>query len=184
MGHSHHHKMMGMATPEQMNKLEASNSTDFDRLYLNLMIRHHDGAIDMVDRLNEFPGSAYDPQLYEFVTDLENDQAVEIERMNGILISLSDDPRAGLKPGVYDAGIAILNMELTASLKKPTGFFDPDNPLERGVVEPEEDDESGESQEERSIESLASSQRYPMLSFSNTDMAFTCLLYTSPSPRD
>ena len=93
--------------------------------------------------------------------------------MNGILISLSDDPRAGLKPGVYDAGIAILNMELTASLKKPTGFFDPDNPLERGVVEPEEDDESGESQEERSIESLASSQRYPMLSFSNTDMAFT-----------
>ena len=127
----------------------------------------------MVDRLNEFPGSAYDPQLYEFVTDLENDQAVEIERMNGILISLSDDPRAGLKPGVYDAGIAILNMELTASLKKPTGFFDPDNPLERGVVEPEEDDESGESQEERSIESLASSQRYPMLSFSNTDMAFT-----------
>ena len=172
-GHSHHHKMMGMATPEQMNKLEASNSTDFDRLYLNLMIRHHDGAIDMVDRLNEFPGSAYDPQLYEFVTDLENDQAVEIERMNGILISLSDDPRAGLKPGVYDAGIAILNMELTASLKKPTGFFDPDNPLERGVVEPEEDDESGESQEERSIESLASSQRYPMLSFSNTDMAFT-----------
>ena len=173
MGQSHHHKMMGMATPEQMNKLEASNSTDFDRLYLNLMIRHHDGAIDMVDRLNEFPGSAYDPQLYEFVTDLENDQAVEIERMNGILISLSDDPRAGLKPGVYDAGIAILNMELTASLKKPTGFFDPDNPLERGVVEPEEDDESGESQEERSIESLASSQRYPMLSFSNTDMAFT-----------
>ena len=173
MGHSHHHKMMGMATPEQMNKLEASNSTDFDRLYLNLMIRHHDGAIDMVDRLNEFPGSAYDPQLYEFVTDLENDQAVEIERMNGILISLSDDPRAGLKPGVYDAGIAILNMELTASLKKPTGFFDPDNPLERGVVEPDEEKETSESQEERSIESLASSQRYPMLSFSNTDMAFT-----------
>ena len=173
MSHSHHQKMMGMATPEQMNKLEASNSTDFDRLYLNLMIRHHDGAIDMVDRLNEFPGSAYDPQLYEFVTDLENDQAVEIERMNGILISLSDDPRAGLKPGVYDAGIAILNMELTASLKKPTGFFDPDNPLERGVVEPDEDEENSESQEERSIESLASSQRYPMLSFSNTDMAFT-----------
>ncbi len=172
-GHSHHHKMMGMATPEQMNKLEASNSTDFDRLYLNLMIRHHDGAIDMVDRLNEFPGSAYDPQLYEFVTDLENDQAVEIERMNGILISLSDDPRAGLKPGVYDAGIAILNMELTASLKKPTGFFDPDNPLERGVVEPDEDEENNESQEKRSIESIASSQRYPMLSFSNTDMAFT-----------
>ena len=171
----HHHKMMGMATPEQMMQLESSNSTDFDRLYLNLMIKHHDGAIEMVDRLNEFPGSAYDPQLYEFVTDLENDQAVEIERMNGILISLSDDPRAGLKAGVYDAGEAILNMELIASLKKPTGFFDPKNPLEKGMEETEDEDQSSDSEEEkeRSIESMAYSQRFPMLSFSNTDMAFS-----------
>ena len=171
----HHHKMMGMATPEQMMQLESSDSTDFDRLYLNLMIKHHDGAIDMVDRLNEFPGSAYDPQLYEFVTDLENDQAVEIERMNGILISLSDDPRAGLKAGVYDAGEAILNMELIASLKKPTGFFDPKNPLERGMEDPEDEEQSSDSEEEieRSIESMAYSQRFPMLSFSNTDMAFS-----------
>jgi len=137
------------------------------------MIKHHDGAIDMVERLSEFPGSAYDPQLYEFVTDLENDQEVEIERMNGILIGLSDDPRAGLKAGVYDAGTAILNMKLIAELKKPTGFFDPENPLERGVEDPE-DQESGDAEEDkqRSIESIASSQRYPMLSFSNTDMAF------------
>jgi len=164
---------MGMATPEQMSQLEASNSIDFDRLYLSLMIKHHDGAIDMVERLSEFPGSAYDPQLYEFVTDLENDQEVEIERMNGILIGLSDDPRAGLKAGVYDAGTAILNMKLIAELKKPTGFFDPENPLERGVEDPE-DQESGDAEEDkqRSIESIASSQRYPMLSFSNTDMAF------------
>ena len=172
----HQHKMMGMATPEQMMQLEASNSTDFDRLYLNLMIKHHDGAIEMVDRLNEFPGSAYDPQLYEFVTDLENDQAVEIERMNGILISLSDDPRAGLKAGVYDAGEAILNMELIASLKKPTGFFDPKNPLEKGMEDTEDEDQSSDSEEEekeRSIESMAYSQRFPMLSFSNTDMAFS-----------
>ena len=171
----HHHKMMGMATTEQMMQLEASDSTDFDRLYLNLMIKHHDGAIEMVDRLNEFPGSAYDPQLYEFVTDLENDQAVEIERMNGILISLSDDPRAGLKAGVYDAGEAILNMELIASLKKPTGFFDPKNPLEKGVEDPEDEDQSNDSEEEkeRSIESMAYRQRFPMLSFSNTDMAFS-----------
>jgi len=171
--HMHDHKMMGMATPEQMSQLEASNSIDFDRLYLSLMIKHHDGAIDMVERLSEFPGSAYDPQLYEFVTDLENDQEVEIERMNGILIGLSDDPRAGLKAGVYDAGTAILNMKLIAELKKPTGFFDPENPLERGVEDPE-DQESGDAEEDkqRSIESIASSQRYPMLSFSNTDMAF------------
>lgn len=170
-----HHKMMGMASPEQMKQLDDSDATDFDRLYLNLMIRHHDGAIDMVERLNEFPGSAYDPQLYEFVTDLENDQGVEIERMNGILIGLSDDPRAGLKAGVYDAETAILNMELVATLKKPTGFFDPENPLERGITDPEDDEElkEGEEEKQQSIESIASSQRYPMLSFSNTDMAFS-----------
>ena len=49
----HHHKMMGMATPEQMQQLSQSDSTDFDRMYLNLMINHHEGASDMVDRLNE-----------------------------------------------------------------------------------------------------------------------------------
>ncbi len=167
--HMHHHKMMGMATPEQMQQLSESNSTDFDRMYLNLMIKHHEGAIDMVERLNEYPGSAYDPQLYEFVSDLSNDQAVEIERMNGILIDLSDDPRANLAAGLFDAEIAISNMELIASLKKPVGFFDPDNRLEKGLSNEEEEDE----EEESSIESSASNQRRPMLSFDNTDMAFS-----------
>ena len=169
--HMHHHKMMGMATPEQMQQLSQSDSTDFDRMYLNLMIKHHEGAIDMVDRLNEYPGSAYDPQLYEFVSDLTNDQGVEIERMNGILIDLSDDPRANLAPGLFDAGVAISNMELIASLKKPVGFFDPDNRLEKGLSNEEDKDE--EEEEESSIESLASNQRRPMLSFDNTDMAFS-----------
>ncbi len=169
--HMHHHKMMGMATPEQMQQLNQSDSTDFDRMYLNLMIKHHEGAIEMVDRLNEYPGSAYDPQLYEFVSDLTNDQGVEIERMNGILIDLSDDPRANLAPGLFDAGVAISNMELIASLKKPVGFFDPDNRLEKGLSNEEDKDE--EEEEESSIESLASNQRRPMLSFDNTDMAFS-----------
>ena len=169
--HMHHHKMMGMATPEQMQQLSQSDSTDFDRMYLNLMIKHHEGAIDMVDRLNEYPGSAYDPQLYEFVSDLTNDQGVEIERMNGILIDLSDDPRANLAPGLFDAGVAISNMELIASLKKPVGFFDPDNRLEKGLSNEEDKDE--EDEEESSIESSASDQRRPMLSFDNTDMAFS-----------
>ena len=51
--------------------------------FLNLMINHHDGAIKMVNELRKQSGSAYDPVLNEFVTDLYNDQGVEIERMNG-----------------------------------------------------------------------------------------------------
>ena len=136
MAHAHdmmsmHHKMeMGMATDDQMAALAASESVDFDRQFLTLMIRHHEGAVDMVKDLLDKPGSAYDPVLYEFVGDIKNDQAVEIDQMNGLLVGLSDDPRANLKAGLMDAGIAIKNMTLVASLPKPAGFIDPNNPIE------------------------------------------------------
>ncbi|MEQ1911395.1 MAG: hypothetical protein ABMA15_21435 [Vicinamibacterales bacterium] len=41
------------------------------------------------------------------------------------------DPRVGLKAGIRDAGQAIKNLELVASLPKPAGFFDPQTPLGR-----------------------------------------------------
>jgi len=39
-----------------------------------------------------------------------------------------NDPRVGLKPGLFDAGVAARNMELTATLPRPKGFFDPSRP--------------------------------------------------------
>ena len=129
--HDDHHMhigMAGMASESQLKELEESESTDFDKLFLQLMISHHDGALKMVKDLKEFPGTAYDPILNEFVSDLVNDQSVEIERMNAIAVSLSDDPRSKLSPGHYDAGEAILNLEKVASLKKPIGFYNPNNP--------------------------------------------------------
>ncbi|MDX1501792.1 MAG: DUF305 domain-containing protein [Thermoanaerobaculia bacterium] len=122
------HKMAGMATPEQMAELAAASGIDFDRLFLKLMIAHHEGAVKMVEELLEQPGSAYDPTLFEFTSDVTNDQEAEIERMNALLVSLSDDPRAALAPGFRDAGQAISNLELVAALPKPPGFFDPANP--------------------------------------------------------
>ena len=124
------HVMAGMATPEDMAKLAASKGTDFDRLFLELMIKHHAGAVTMVEELLEQPGSAYDTVLFDFTTDVTNDQTAEIERMNALLVTLSDDPRAGLAAGLYDAGEAILNLRKIASLRRPPGFFDPDNPAE------------------------------------------------------
>jgi len=145
-----HHNMMGMATPEQMTQLAESKSTDFDRLFLQLMITHHDGAIKMVKELREQPGSTYDPLLNEFASDVTNDQAVEIERMNALLIGLSSDPRAGLKAGLYDAGEAILNMQLLVSQHKPLGFYDPANLEERGAANPkDEQDEEAEDEEKK-----------------------------------
>jgi len=177
------HTMAGMATPEQMAELAASESTDFDRMFLELMITHHDGAVKMVEELLEQPGSAYDPVLFDFTTDISNDQTAEIERMNALLVGLSSDPRAGLSAGLHDAGQAILHIELLAALPKPAGFIDPRNPAglppsrlkpddgkpadeekaDPAVGEDEEDDKEDGKEEERS----------PLLSFANTDMAFS-----------
>ena len=167
--HHMHMHMAGMASPQQLKTLENSESTDFDRLFLQLMIAHHDGALEMVEELKKFPGSAFDPILNEFISDLVNDQGVEIERMNIIAVSLSDDPRAGLSPGLYIADEAILNMELIAALRKPVGFFDRDNPEAKGVKDIDDEDED----EEKTTEEKSRALRSPILSFANTDMAFS-----------
>jgi uncharacterized protein (DUF305 family) len=167
--HNLHMKMSGMASETQLKKLKSSIGTDFDRLFLQLMIAHHDGALEMVDELKKYPGSAYDPLLNEFVSDLVNDQAVEIERMNAIAVNLSDDPRAGLFPGIYTADEAIMNLELVSSLRKPKGFFNNEDLANKGITDSNdfEDDEKELTTLEKS-ESLIS----PILNFANTDMAF------------
>src|SRR3954469_4807131 len=50
--------------------------------------------------------------------------------------SAPSDPRLSLKPGLTDAGQAIRNLELVASVPKPQGFFDPKQPA--GVPIPPE----------------------------------------------
>lgn len=172
--HQDHKLMAGMATPEQMAELAASQGTDFDRVFLQLMIKHHEGAVKMVEKLHEQPGSAFDPVLFEFTNDIINDQTAEIEKMNLLLVGISNDPRAGLAAGFTDADSAILNLELVAALPRPRGFFDPDNPSElpsdkldgnstKAAEEAEESEEKSGTEPE---------ERYPLLSFANTDMAF------------
>lgn len=178
-----HHEMAGMATPAQIAALGETRGTDFDRLFLQLMIRHHDGAITMVEKLMKQEGSAYDPVLFEFTNDVTNDQAVEIERMNSMLVLLSEDPRSNLAPGIFDAEQAIANLELVASLRKPAGFYDPANPAERGARALDEEDtedrqrdqtadSSADGKRSKTLEKAADSRRRPMLSFANTDVAF------------
>ncbi|MEM6914046.1 MAG: DUF305 domain-containing protein, partial [Pseudomonadota bacterium] len=157
------HEMMGMATPEQLKQLEASEGTDFDRLFLQLMIPHHEGAITMVEDLRDQSGSLYDPVLFEFTNDIVADQSAEITQMTVLLASLSDDPRAGLAPGHVDAGTAISNLAILTSLPKPRGFVDPSNPSGLPAALPKDDDD----------DKTEWSERYPFLDFANTDMAFS-----------
>ena len=187
------HEMAGMASPEDMARLASLKGIEFDRLFLTLMIEHHEGAVTMVEELLEQPGSAYDPVLFEFTSEVTNSQTTEIERMNALLADLSEDPRAGLAAGFRDAEEAISNLRLVASLPKPAGFFDPDNPAGIPPEKPEDDvDENASEDREVDIEDLAAEdardvlgdpedeekptdedRRTPLLSFANTDMAFS-----------
>ncbi len=160
------HKMAGMATPEQMADLDALQGLAFDRLFLELMINHHVGAVRMVEDLLAQRGSAYDPALFEFANDTTNDQTAEIERMNVVLSSLSSDPRAGLAPGFDDAGQVLYGLNLVSAMARPPGFFDPENLLERPAQMLVD---TGKTQEEEFNED---DKRTPFLSFANTDMAF------------
>ena len=168
------HEMAGMASPDQMAKLATLTGTEFDKLFLQLMIPHHEGALTMVDNLLDQPGSAYDPVLFDFTNDIVNDQKAEIERMNALLASLSGDPRAGLAAGFDNAGQAMSNLQLITTLPKPAGFYDPENPVGLPpIIQPDEEDgKTRNGDDGQSTEDTEWGSRSPLLSFANTDMAF------------
>jgi len=149
-------RMPGMLTDEEMEELEVVSGVAFDRLFLRLMIKHHRGAITMVDNLLDQAGAAQDAQLYAFTSDVSSDQDMEINRMDSMLAELSTDARVQLAAGVDDAGEAIWNMALVASRGKPAGFYEQTNA------------ESGDADEDGSGEEA----RRGLLNFANTDMAF------------
>lgn len=81
--------MPGMLSPNQMAALAAATGSQFDQLFLEGMIIHHQGAIDMVDALLDQPGTGEDPQLGEFLNHVVADQTAEILRMQNLLSELA-----------------------------------------------------------------------------------------------
>ena len=170
-GHAMHsagasHSVPGMATPQQMAALAASKGTAFDRLFLERMIQHHEGAVKMAEELLKRSGSAYDPVLFDFVNEVINDQKAEIKRMSALIPALLEDPRSSLAAGFRNAGQAIRNLALVASLPKPTGFFDPKNPSGAPPAKPAKGKKAAADKKSEA------DPRSPLLSFGNTDMAF------------
>lgn len=86
---SHPMMMKGMLTPEQMRQLDAARDSTFDHLYLTGMIRHHEGALDMVAQLFATPGAAQQSEVFAFATDVDAGQRAEIARMEKILNTLN-----------------------------------------------------------------------------------------------
>lgn len=90
--HAHHMHgatlMPGMLTQDEMKRLEAARGVEFDRLFLEGMIKHHMGALYMVEELFKTPGAGQETEMYAFASDVDSDQRMEIERMGAMLREL------------------------------------------------------------------------------------------------
>jgi uncharacterized protein (DUF305 family) len=87
--HAHHMPgapmMPGMLSEQEMARLAAAKGLEFDKLFLEGMIKHHTGALIMVDQLFKTPGAAQQSEIFAFATDVEADQRAEIDRMTAML---------------------------------------------------------------------------------------------------
>jgi uncharacterized protein (DUF305 family) len=87
--HEHDGALMpGMLTPEEMGRLEAATGAQFDRLFLESMIKHHDGALFMVNELFATAGAGEEPDIFAFASDVDADQRSEIDRMSAMLLEI------------------------------------------------------------------------------------------------
>ena len=84
-GMEHDMLMPGMLTDEEMAALDRARGPEFDRLFLTGMIKHHQGAIDMVDVLFKSYGAAQDETVFKFANDVYADQSTEIDVMHKML---------------------------------------------------------------------------------------------------
>jgi uncharacterized protein (DUF305 family) len=90
--HAHHMPgaplMPGMLTPDEMAKLATVKGPEFDRLFLEGMIKHHSGALTMVADLFATAGAAQGSEIFAFASDVDADQRMEIDRMSAMLKEL------------------------------------------------------------------------------------------------
>jgi uncharacterized protein (DUF305 family) len=87
--HAHHMNgatlMPGMLTAAEMERLAAATGVEFDRLFLASMIKHHEGAVMMVQELFSTPGAGQEAEIFAFASDVDADQRMEIDRMRAML---------------------------------------------------------------------------------------------------
>ena len=77
--------MPGMLSAQQMDALRNAKGAEFDRLFLDGMIQHHNGALIMVKDLFDTAGAGQDADIFNFATDADNTQRAEIKIMQNML---------------------------------------------------------------------------------------------------
>lgn len=93
-GHDHGQAgamMPGLLTAEQLEQLRSAQGEEFDRLFLQFMYYHHDGALQMVEDLLASDG-AQETELFQLVTHIDSDQRIEMDRIQGMLADLGATP--------------------------------------------------------------------------------------------
>lgn len=81
--------MPGMLTAAEMQELAAARGAEFDRQFLNYMIRHHQGAVGMVEELFGSHAAGQDETTFRLASDVNVDQLTEIRRMQNLLLELA-----------------------------------------------------------------------------------------------
>ena len=76
--------MPGMLSHEEMDALGKASGREFEKQFLEGMIKHHAGALTMVKELFATPGAGQDSEIYAFASDVEADQSMEIDRMRAM----------------------------------------------------------------------------------------------------
>jgi uncharacterized protein (DUF305 family) len=87
-GMDHEMLMPGMLTDEQLKQLDAARGPNFDKLFLQFMIQHHQGAVSMVEELIKHDGAAQDDLVFKLTNDIHVDQTTEIARMRRMLTQI------------------------------------------------------------------------------------------------
>ena len=80
--------MPGMLTAREMSRLADARAAAFDSMFLELMIKHHEGALLMVTELFASPGAGQESDIFAFATDVMADQQMEIARMRRMIGAL------------------------------------------------------------------------------------------------
>lgn len=82
MDHTDMGDMSGMMTPEQMNELQGAGGAEFDRMFLEMMIAHHEGAVRDSERE---VAEGVNPQAKDLAQQIISAQNAEITQMRQML---------------------------------------------------------------------------------------------------
>lgn len=80
-GHRGHGDMTGMMTAEEMSAMGAATGAEFDRMFLQLMIRHHQGAVQMAGTEQQQGENAAAKDLAGRIITVQNDEIAQMQAM-------------------------------------------------------------------------------------------------------